>query len=258
MKKTIILAALMATLTVIVPAQAERPGTRQWKLVQVEGIRVTNASRAYIELNADQTKFTGHTGCNRINGAIDLRGRRIDFSNVAMTKMACVEQRASRVEASFVRALENADRFRQTGNSLDLIDRNRVVARLTAMTKQMPDSGKRRVDLEDRKWILEAIKGVAVSKAGQTAFLVFDKNKASAGGNSSCNVFGGDYTATDRTLKITDVISTMRACIEDDRMAIERDFLDGIRQANRFEILGNKLMLKRDERLLLTFAGERK
>jgi heat shock protein HslJ len=87
---------------------------------------------------------------------------------------------------------------------------------------------------------------------------VFDKNKGSAGGNSSCNVFGGSYTATGRTLKITEVISTMRACIEDDRMSIEREFLDGLRQANRYEIERGKLMLYRNQRLLLTFDGERK
>lgn len=258
MKKIIVFLALMSASAVAAFAQADRLGTRQWKLVQLDGVRVANASRAYLEVNLAHTRFTGHTGCNRMNGAVDIRGRRIDFSNVATTKMACIEPRARRVETGFVRALENVDRFRQTGNSLELLDRNRVVARLTAMTRQIPDDGDQRVDLEDRKWMLEAIRGVAVSKSGRTAFVVFDKNKGSAGGNSSCNVFGGSYTATGRTLKITEVISTMRACVEDDRMSIERDFLDGLRQANRYEIERGKLMLYRNQRLLLTFDGERK
>jgi heat shock protein HslJ len=259
MKKIIVFLALISASAVAVFAQADRLGTRQWKLVQLNGARVVDASRAYLELNTAHTRFTGHTGCNRMSGTVDIRGRRIDFSNVSTTKMACVEPRARRVETGFVRALENVDRFRQTGNSLELLDRNRVVARLTAMTKQMPDDGgDQRVDLEDRKWMLEAIKGVAVSKAGRTAFIVFDKNKGSAGGNTSCNVFGGSYTSTGRTLQITEIISTMRACVEDDRMSIEREFLDGLRQANRYEIERGKLMLYRNQRLLLTFDGLRK
>jgi heat shock protein HslJ len=130
--------------------------------------------------------------------------------------------------------------------------------RLIATSKQAPDDTDDSVKLEDKKWTLEAIKGVAVSKIGRTAFVVFDKNKGSAGGDSSCNVFGGSYTASGRTLKITDIISTMRACIEDDRMSIEREFLDGLRQANQYRIDRGKLMLYRNDRLLLTLNGETK
>jgi heat shock protein HslJ len=50
----------------------------------------------------------------------------------------------------------------------------------------------------------------------------------------------------------------MRACIEDERMKIEREFLDGLENANRYEIQRDKLMLYQNNRLLLTFSGERK
>ena len=161
-----------------------------------------------------------------------------------------------RVETEFVKALENADRFRERGNSLELYDRNRLVMKLAAATKQPPQDAI--VGLEDRKWVLDAIAGTSVGKLGQTAFIVFDKQKLSAGGNSSCNVFGGSYTSKGSTLKISDVVSTMRACVEDERMSIERQFLDGLQKANRYEIGKDKLMLYRDKRLLLTFNGEAK
>jgi heat shock protein HslJ len=255
MKRVFVFLAIVSALGGAVLAQSGRLGTRQWKLVQLDGVHVADASRAHLELNLNQTRFTGNTGCNRMNGAVEVRGWRIDFSNIATTKMACVEQRAGRVETGFVRALENVDRFRLIGDSLDLLDRNRVVARLRAMPRPIPDGDDQRIDLEDRKWVLEAIKGVAVSKLGRTAFVVFDNNKGSAGGNSSCNVFGGSYTSSGSTLKITDVISTMRACIEDERMSIEREFLDGLRMANRYRIERGKLFLYRNDRLLLTFEG---
>ncbi len=81
---------------------------------------------------------------------------------------------------------------------------------------------------------------------------MFNSKKKSAGGNAGCNVFGGDYTATNNTLKITEIISTMRACIEDDKMSVEREFLDGLRSANRYNIRNGKLFLYRGNVLLLT------
>ena len=50
----------------------------------------------------------------------------------------------------------------------------------------------------------------------------------------------------------------MRACEEDGKMQLEREFLDGLRRANRFEIRHNRLQLFRGQRLLLTLRGENK
>lgn len=256
MKKLVILTAILSLSAIAAAAQAGRIGTRQWKLVELNGSRIPASSKAYIELDSNRTRFTGNTGCNRMFGSVYVQGRRIDLSNIGTTRMACLQPRVRITETAFVRALENADRFRQQGNSLEFYDRNRLLMRFVAESKQPPvEDG---LGLEDRKWMLDAIRGVEVSKVGRTAFVVFDDTKKSAGGNSSCNVFGGSYSSNGSTLKITDVISTMRACIEDDRMSIERDFLDGLRQANRYDISRNKLMLYRNDRLLLTFVGEKK
>ncbi len=133
-----------------------------------------------------------------------------------------------------------------------------LAMKFVALTKQPPEDPGATIQLEDRKWMLEAIRGVSVSKVGRTAFVVFDKQKGSAGGNSSCNVFGGSYSASATKLKITEVISTMRACIEDDRMQIERRFIDGLEKTDRYEIQHGKLMLYQNKRLLLTFVGQAK
>ena len=252
--KTLGLLVLMAASAVASFAQGDRLGTRQWKLVEVDGMNVGTSSKAYLELNLAQSRFTGSTGCNRMFGSVDVQGRRLDFSNIGTTRMACIEPRASRVETAFVKALENADRFRERGNSLELYDRNRLMMKLSAVKNLPPQDSI--VGLEDRKWVLDAIAGTSVGKLGRTAFILFDKQKLSAGGNSSCNVFGGSYASKGSTLKITDVVSTMRACVEDERMSIERQFLDGLQKANRYEIAKDKLMLYRDKRLLLTLNGE--
>lgn len=258
MRKILIFVALITASVASALAQGERIGTRQWKLVQVAGINVTASSKAYLELNTNEGKFTGNAGCNRMFGSVDVQGQRIAFSGVGTTKMACVDPSATKVETAFVRALAKADRFKVQADRLDLYDRNLIVARLKAPTKHSPDDGGARPDLTRMKWMLEAIRGATVAKAGQSAFLVFDEEKGSAGGNSSCNVFGGSYSADRTTIAITDVVSTMRACVENNRMRIEREFLDGLRDANRYEIVRGRLRFYRNQRLILTLRGERK
>ena len=83
----------MAASTVASFGQAERIGTWQWNLVQVNGMNVGSSLTAYFEIDRSQTRFTGHTGCNRMFGSVDVQGRRLDFSNIGTTRMACVEPR---------------------------------------------------------------------------------------------------------------------------------------------------------------------
>jgi heat shock protein HslJ len=219
---------------------------RQWKLVELNGSPV-KASNAYLEFDLARKRMTGHGGCNRMFGGIEISGRRIAFSAIGTTRMACSDMS---VETAFLTALKGIDRFRQSGNTLELTKGRRVVMRFTDKQAPIRSSG-----LEEKKWVLESIGSTPVSKIGRTAFLVFDKVKASAGGNSSCNIFGGSYSSEADTLKITDVISTMRACIEDERMDIERQFLDALRETNRYKIRNSELMLYRDDRLLVTMIG---
>lgn len=192
--------------------------TAQWRLTQINGTRVTN-SKAMIEININRTRFTGNTGCNRMFGSVSVNGRQI-------------------------------------GDTLELYRRNQLVMKFTAIAKEYTDSGdSSRIRLEDRKWMIEQIGTRVNIKALPEAFVVFDEKKHSAGGNSSCNVFGGSYTTTGDRLRITNVISTMRACIEDELMQVERGFLDGLRNANRFAIRDNRLMLYRGNEILLTLRG---
>jgi len=114
------------------------------------------------------------------------------------------------------------------------------------------------LNLEDKKWILESIANSPIPKVEEEAFISFDPVKGSAGGNTSCNVFGGNYETNGDKISITKTIATMRACIEDERMQIERQFLDALRIANRYEVRGDKLLLYHDRKLLLTFTGRDK
>ena len=258
MKRLFIISVVAAMLAASALAQDDRIGVRQWKLVQLDGGNVPSTSNAYLQLEAGHQRFSGNTGCNRMFGAVSVNRNRIDFANVGTTRMACADPRTRRLESVFTRLLGNVDNFRQRGNSLELYVRRRLVMKFQAPSKQSPVEPDDTATLENRKWVLDTIRGAAVSDTGPKAFVIFDPQKRSAGGDSSCNVFGGSYSATGSNLKIIDVVATMRACIEDDRMRIEREFLDGLRATNRYEIQNNRLTLYQGRRALLVFVGEGK
>jgi heat shock protein HslJ len=164
-----------------------------------------------------------------------------------------------KLETAFTRALAETTKLQRNGNELKLYNGNRLILRFTASGKANNDgdaaiSGK----LEESKWFLDSVKNKSVGKLKEEPFIVFDKEKQSAGGNSSCNSFGGNYKTENTRIEITEIISTMRACVEDNRMEIEREFLDGLQKSNRFEMKNGKLFLYRGNNVLLTFVGRNK
>jgi heat shock protein HslJ len=190
-------------------------------------------------------------------GDLSVRGRNINFSNIATTKMLCNERGVMKLEMDFTRALERVTRFVRNGNNLRFYARNRLVLKFKGTQKTDQDDNAK-IQLEDKKWVLESIKNRNLPEIEINPFINFDRQKKSAGGNTGCNVFGGSYTASGETIRIFDIISTMRACIEDERMDVERQFKNGLENANRYEIQGRKLHLYRNKVLLLTFRAENK
>jgi heat shock protein HslJ len=257
MKKT---ATLLITLgiilisSVLVFGQKRLVADTKWKLTEAAGLRISQTLAA-ISFDRSGTSFSGSTGCNSMSGNVDIRGENINFGAVRTTRIMCKLMPGSVPESVVLEGLKAARRFDVRGNYLTLYDRRgRMLLKFTRAKDDNADD----VRLDNRKWVLEQIKGRQTFVALPYAFLNFDAKKHSAGGNSGCNVFGGSYTASGKTIMFKDMISTMRACIEDNKMAVERDMLDGLRAAKRFEIRGDRLYLYRGSELLLTFRGEDK
>jgi len=258
--KTVILSlAIMVFASVAAVAQRDNISTAQWTLTYAYGKQANNPA-AFFEINIGRTRFMGNTGCNQMFGAVNVSGKRINFSNISMTKRMCKMMPGSIPESTFTRALDEAVRYSQDGNTLNLYNRRgRVILGFKILGKQDPiDEDDSNIGLENKKWMLESIGNSKKRVAIKDAFVVFDPSKSSAGGNSGCNVFGGSYTSANKALSITEIISTMRACIEDGRMDVEREFLNGLRSSNRHEVKNGRLFLYQNQKLLLTLRGENK
>ena len=230
-----------------------------WKPVEVNGERIT-ITNAFIDFAPGDRRFTGSTGCNVMTGTVTAgRGRRIDIGAAATTRRACKMMEGSVPEGIFLKALDTAVRYRRNGDTLDLLDRRgRRLIRFTLSPKTVQADETSGNDLTAKKWFLESVGSRMTLVAIKGLFLNFDAQKKSAGGNSGCNVFGGSYLTEGRKIAIRDIFSTMRACDEDGKMQIEREFLDGLRTADSYKISDDHLYLYAGKRLLLTFRGETK
>ena len=151
------------------------------------------------------------------------------------------------VESGILDGLNRANRYNVSRNRLRLYDGDLLLMEFQPIVvpKPKPDDNTKPSDgtigLEGRRWYLTSIAGSPIPKVQEDAFINFHPTEGSAGGDTSCNVFGGNFETTGDKFSFTQGISTMRACIEDERMNIERQFLDGLREANRYAVAGNSL-----------------
>lgn len=222
-----------------------------WELTELNGRQISD-SNAGISFDGSKNGVSGNAGCNKFFGSYTARGSSIKFSKIGTTKMFCLKPGVMKDEADFTRALAAATRYSISRGKLRIYAGKEKVLEFE---KLLPSVSLMTTVLAEKKWFLDGQKGRKSTASPDAAFIVFDEKKGSAGGNTGCNVFGGSYKASGANLTITEIISTMRACIEDDRMDTERTFLEGLRKTTRFEMKDDQLFLYEKNTLLLTFTG---
>ena len=105
----------------------------RWRLVELEGepsIGGGGAREPHLIFSTDSAdRVGGATGCNSMGGTYEADATTIRFSKLFSTKMACVEEDRMRQEARFVKALESADRYAISGDTLALSAGSEIVAK---------------------------------------------------------------------------------------------------------------------------------
>lgn len=106
--------------------------------------------------------------------------------------------------------------------------------------------------LFNKKWALKKIHTVpGTQDVIVKAFIRFDAEKKSAGGNGGCNSFGSSITLSGNNIKITDIFSTKMYC--EGIQPTEDLFFKLLEKVNRFEVKDTSMILYRDKEALLEF-----
>jgi heat shock protein HslJ len=109
--------------------------------------------------------------------------------------------------------------------------------------------------LYETKWSLRKIHSETGTEDVLTkAFIKFDKEKNSAGGNGSCNSFGSNATVKGDAVSFTNIFSTKMYC--EGVQQTEDAFFKQLGKANRFAIKDKTLSLYNGTDLLLEFVAE--
>jgi heat shock protein HslJ len=104
-----------------------------------------------------------------------------------------------------------------------------------------------------RRWHLTSIKGQAVTKV--EAYIEFDEENKRMSGNGGCNLIGGGFEISGNSLKFGPIISTKRACLDNEGTRTETQFLQALQGVTSYRLSNGVLTLYAGNDAVLTFAA---
>ena len=126
---------------------------------------------------------------------------------------------------------------------------------LTASCTSAKETLEQPIPLYNTKWSLKKVYTDGKEETVNTkAFIRFDKEKGSAGGNGSCNSFGSSTTINGNNVSFKNTFSTKMYC--EQVQQIESKFLGSLEKVTRYEIKNKSLFLYNDNEKLLEFISE--
>ena len=95
-----------------------------WRLTQLgdEVIAAAAGEPVGMQLQSQNTRVAGFSGCNRMFGAYALDGQSLKFAQVGGTKMACTDQGRMRLEQRYLDMFSTVSGWRISGRTLELLD----------------------------------------------------------------------------------------------------------------------------------------
>lgn len=91
--------------------------------------------------------------------------------------------------------------------------------------------------LAGTSWILHSINGNPVGGPvdGQNVTLEFT-SATEMGGFGGCNSYGGSYQAGASSITIRNIVSTLRACVDNNISRVETEFFNALNKANGYSL----------------------
>lgn len=132
LKKVLIASSMMTALSMVGCATMSNPATdrnlsklqnKNWMVTEINGVeykanpaQTTNIPSLAFNNNA----LTGSDGCNRMMGGYTVKGTQIAFSQMAKTRMACLN--ATDVPEKFSQALDQVTQYKVSKHKLELMN----------------------------------------------------------------------------------------------------------------------------------------
>lgn len=132
-----------------------------------------------------------------------------------------------------------------------------VLFSCSSMKKQAKKSGSDATNaLAGTEWTITNIPGFTVEQTRKPVTITFADTTDRVFGNAGCNGFGGHYTVSGNTLKMSKIISTKMACIPG--METENRVMMVLSNADHFKVSGDKLTLLQGAKVLAEYSRGKK
>jgi putative lipoprotein len=107
-----------------------------WKLVELNGAAVEPGEGKELHMILrGEDQVGGYAGCNQFKGSVTVTGDGLSFGPIASTRRMCPD--VMQQEDAFLQALENAQRFKISGEDLAIADASgEVTMRFAAVYMQ--------------------------------------------------------------------------------------------------------------------------
>ena len=193
--------------------------------------------------------MNGHGGCNSFFGSYDSdTDGSLEFSGISVTMMYCTNQGIRDQEKAYIDALELAETYRVVDDELHIEGGGRLL-----IFEEGEEEPEEQPPLKNTSWELVAYGepgNLTTPISGKEPTLEFDTTDL--GGNTGCNSYFGDYTSdTDGSLEVSSLSSTMMLCMGPGIMQQEHDYLEALRDADWYEIVGDELHLSGPDAILV-------
>jgi heat shock protein HslJ len=163
------------------------------------------------EFRFEDGRFSGSTGCNRIQGAYTVEGTDFELGEgLAATRMACPGPLMQQ-ENAVLQAFQTVTGYRYTPDRLELLDeRGEIALSFSRLGAENPAD-----PLLGRTWILDSYsneQGVEITPIkGARIDLTFDP-RGRISGSDGCNRYLSGFTHSKSSLSFGPIATTLMAC----------------------------------------------
>ncbi len=110
--------------------------------------------------------------------------------------------------------------------------------------------------LNGTSWTLSSFPGMTMEKLKNVSTLHFADTGGAMNGFSGCNGFGGTFIANGRSLKMGQILGTLKACMPG--MKTESTLYKALNNTDHYKISGGKLILLQGDKTLAEFTEMKK
>lgn len=219
-----------------------------WVVTQIKGAATLADKQPTIAFA--EGRASGTATCNNFSAGFSQTDSKLSFSAVAMTAMACTDERLNTQEQAFAAALGEVTQVRSASTGAELLNTGgTAVLTLAAAPKVTPKP------LVGTTWTLSGIvanEAVSSPVADTLVTLTFTDTALSG---KACNTFRAGVTIKDATLAVGPVASTRMACPTDQEGAQEASVLATLEAATSYAIEGDTLTLTTPKSTGLVFTA---